>query len=126
MLAISTGLFGEGFAEMAGGLGTEVRLLAFSDDEAADLGRVEAAVREFRPRLVTAVHCEAPSGVLNPVGEIGALLARPDLSRAVTRAELEALLDPRNYLGLAETFVDRVLGETPDQVTEPYNEVPEC
>ncbi|HEX2033204.1 MAG TPA: aminotransferase class V-fold PLP-dependent enzyme [Chloroflexota bacterium] len=76
VLAVSTGLFGEGFAEMARGLGADVRLLAFGDDEAADPDRVEAEVQAFRPRLVTAVHCETPSGVLNPVAEIGARLER--------------------------------------------------
>lgn len=76
VLAVSTGLFGEGFAEMARGLGAAVRLLSFADDEAADPERVEAEVRLFRPRLVTAVHCETPSGTLNPVAEIGSILDR--------------------------------------------------
>ncbi|MBI3965539.1 MAG: alanine--glyoxylate aminotransferase family protein, partial [Chloroflexi bacterium] len=76
VLAVSTGLFGEGFADLARGLGAEVRLVAFGDDEAADPDRVEAEVKAFRPRLVTAVHCETPSGVLNPVTEIGAVLER--------------------------------------------------
>ena len=76
VLAVSTGLFGEGFADMARGQGAEVRLVAFGDDEALDPGRVEAEVRAFRPRLVTAVHCETPTGVLNPVAEIGGFLDR--------------------------------------------------
>lgn len=76
VLAVSTGLFGEGFADMARSLGAEVRLLDFGDDEAADPDRVAAEVRAFRPRMVTAVHCETPSGVLNPVAEIGAVLDR--------------------------------------------------
>lgn len=76
VLAVSSGLFGEGFADMARGLGAEVRLVAFGDDEAADPDRVEAEVRAFRPRMVTAVHCETPSGVLNPVAEIGSFLDR--------------------------------------------------
>lgn len=76
VLAVSTGLFGEGFAEMARGLGAEVRLVTFGDDEAADPDRVEAEIRAFRPRMVTAVHCETPSGVLNPVAEIGSLMER--------------------------------------------------
>ena len=76
VLAVSTGLFGEGFADMARGLGAEVRLLAFGDDEALDPDRAEAEVKAFRPRLVTAVHCEIPSGVLNPVEAIGGFLDR--------------------------------------------------
>jgi aspartate aminotransferase-like enzyme len=76
VLAVSTGLFGEGFADMARGLGAEVRLLHFGDDVAADPDRVEEEVEAFRPRMVTAVHCETPSGVLNPIEEIGAVLDR--------------------------------------------------
>ncbi|MCC6175537.1 MAG: alanine--glyoxylate aminotransferase family protein [Chloroflexi bacterium] len=76
VLALSTGLFGDGFAEMARGLGAEVRLVSFGDDEALDPARVEEAVRTFRPRLVTAVHCETPSGVLNPIEAIGPILDR--------------------------------------------------
>jgi 3-carboxy-cis,cis-muconate cycloisomerase len=57
---------------------------------------------------------------------IEALLARPDLAHAVTRTELGALLDPRNYIGLAERFVDRVLGERPGDLPEPYDELPDC
>ncbi len=76
VLAISTGLFGEGFAEIAQAAGAEVRLVSFGDDEAIDPERVEAEVRAFRPRLVTAVHCETPSGVVNPVEAVGAFLDR--------------------------------------------------
>jgi aspartate aminotransferase-like enzyme len=76
VLAVSTGLFGEGFAGMARAAGAEVRLVAFGDDEAIDPDRVEAEARAFRPRLVTAVHCETPSGVLNPVEAVGGCLDR--------------------------------------------------
>lgn len=79
VLALSSGLFGEGFAEMAGMLGAEVRLVAFPDDEALDPDRVEAELKAFRPRVVTAVHCETPTGVLNPVATVGGLLDRYDV-----------------------------------------------
>ena len=76
VLAVSSGLFGEGFADMAKGLGAEVELLAFGDNEAVDPNVVEERVRAFKPQLVTAVHCETPSGVLNPIEEIGKVLDR--------------------------------------------------
>jgi aspartate aminotransferase-like enzyme len=79
VLCVSTGLFGEGFAEMAQGLGAEVRLVAFGDDEVADPDRVEQEVRAFRPKIVTAVHCETPSGTLNPIVDIGQVLDRYDV-----------------------------------------------
>ena len=57
---------------------------------------------------------------------VQALLDQPDLARVTNRAELEHLLDPRNYTGLAARFVDRVLGATPSLPLEPFSEVPEC
>jgi aspartate aminotransferase-like enzyme len=79
VLSVSTGLFGEELGQMARNLGAEVKQVSFGDDEAADPERVEAAVREFRPRIVTAIHCETPSGVLNPVAEIGSVLNRNEV-----------------------------------------------
>ena len=79
VLAISTGLFGEGFADMARLFGAETRLLAFGDDQVIDPDRVEAELKAFRPRLVTAVHCETPTGVLNPIADVGRLMDRYDV-----------------------------------------------
>ncbi len=79
VLALSTGLFGDGFADMARGLGAEVRLLSFGDHATIDPQRAEDAARDFRPQLVTAVHCETPSGVLNPIQEVGQALHRQDV-----------------------------------------------
>jgi aspartate aminotransferase-like enzyme len=39
---------------------------------------VAEAARRFRPRLLTAVHCETPSGVLNPLAEVGAACREVD------------------------------------------------
>ena len=40
---------------------------------------------------------------------IDVLLADQDVSAVLSREQLEALLDPRQYTGLADRFVDRVL-----------------
>jgi adenylosuccinate lyase len=37
-----------------------------------------------------------------------ALMNNPDISEHITEAELDAMLDPSTYLGMAEAFVDRV------------------
>ncbi len=86
VLALSSGLFGEGFGDMARSVGAEVRLLAFDDDAALDPQQVEEAVRAFRPRVVTAVHCETPSGTLNPIAPIGPILDRYDVQLFVVDA----------------------------------------
>jgi aspartate aminotransferase-like enzyme len=78
VLAVATGLFGYGIGDMARQVGAEVEVVGFGDDEAIDPQPVRAAARRFRPRLVTAVHCETPSGVLNPLGEVGAICREVD------------------------------------------------
>ena len=73
-LAVASGMFGEGFADMARAIGAEAETLAFPYDEIPDPEKVREAVGRCRPRAVAAVHCETPSGTLNPflreIGEI--------------------------------------------------------
>ena len=74
VLAVATGVFGYGIGEMAQSIGAEVKTVGFSYDETInDMGRIEAAIAEFKPRMITAVHCETPSGTLNPLEELGRL-----------------------------------------------------
>jgi aspartate aminotransferase-like enzyme len=59
VLAIATGVFGYGIGDMARAVGADVETVGFEYDEAAtDLDRVEEAIRRFRPKMVTLVHCE--------------------------------------------------------------------
>ena len=76
VLALSTGVFGHGIGEMAAAIGAEVRWVEFGYNEIIDPAPVEEAIRDFRPKMVTAVHCETPSGTLNPVGQVGDLVRR--------------------------------------------------
>jgi aspartate aminotransferase-like enzyme len=78
VLAVATGLFGYGIGDMARQVGAEVEVIGFGDDEALDPQPVREAARRFRPRLITAVHCETPSGVLNPLAEVGAIAREVD------------------------------------------------
>ncbi len=73
LLAVSSGVFGSGFAEMGRDLGLEVRLCEFPFDDVPDPEVVRAAAREFRPRMMTLVHCETPSGTLTPLEPYGAI-----------------------------------------------------
>ncbi len=79
VLAVATGVFGYGMADMARQIGAVAETAGFPYDATADLGPVEEAIRRFRPKMVTAIHCETPSGTLNPVGEIGALVRKYDV-----------------------------------------------
>jgi aspartate aminotransferase-like enzyme len=74
VLAVATGVFGYGIGEMAQSIGADVKTVGFSYDETInDMARIEAAIADFRPRMITAVHCETPSGTLNPLEELGRL-----------------------------------------------------
>jgi aspartate aminotransferase-like enzyme len=79
VLAVATGVFGIGIGDMARQIGAQVETLDFAYDAVADPGQVEAAIRRFRPKLVSAVHCETPSGTMNPIAEIGALVRAYDV-----------------------------------------------
>lgn len=78
VLAVATGVFGYGFGEMAKQLGAEVEVVGFGYDEILDADRVREAARRFRPKLVTVVHCETPSGTLNPLVEVGQICREVD------------------------------------------------
>jgi aspartate aminotransferase-like enzyme len=74
VLALSNGIFGAGVGEMAAQIGAEVKTVNFPFDESLDPGQVEKALKAFRPKMVTAIHCETPSGMLNPLESIGRLV----------------------------------------------------
>jgi aspartate aminotransferase-like enzyme len=78
VLAVATGLFGEGIGEMARQIGAEVEVVGFPYDSIVEPERVRAAARRLRPRLITAVHCETPCGTLNPLAELGAICREVD------------------------------------------------
>lgn len=74
VLALSTGLFGYGIGMMAESIGCEVKIVGFDFNESVmDFDIVENAIRDFSPKMITLVHCETPSGTLNPVEAIGVL-----------------------------------------------------
>ncbi len=71
VLAVANGVFGFGIAEMAQQLGTRVEVVGCGYDDVPDPEAVRQAARRFQPRLVTAVHCETPSGTLTPLADLG-------------------------------------------------------
>ena len=80
VLAISTGLFGYGLGEMAQSLGADVRFIEFAFNETVhEFERIEQALFDFKPKMITVVHCETPSGTLNPVQKIGELKQKYDV-----------------------------------------------
>ena len=79
LLAVSSGIFGEGFAEMARSLGIESEICEFPYDEVPDPQKVYEHAKVFRPNVITAVHCETPSGTITPcLSEIGRIAREID------------------------------------------------
>ena len=77
VLSIGTGVFGDGIGEMAASFGCQVEALSFPYNSTLEngdsLARIEEAIRRFQPKMITAVHCDTPSGTLNPLANLGAL-----------------------------------------------------
>ena len=74
VLSVGTGVFGDGFGDMAEILGCKAVKVSEPYDTtitASTLEKVREAIRIHRPVLMTAVHCETPSGTLNPLEELG-------------------------------------------------------
>jgi aspartate aminotransferase-like enzyme len=78
VVSVCTGVFGDGIGDMAASIGCRVEKISLPfnhtlDD--ADLGRIEETLRRVQPVMLTAVHCETPSGTLNPLARLGRLKA---------------------------------------------------
>ena len=76
VVTVGTGVFGDGFADMAESLGCVVDKVSFPYDSTItrnDLERIDEAIKRTKPVMITAVHCETPSGTLNPLEELGKL-----------------------------------------------------
>lgn len=74
VLALATGVFGYGIGDMARSIGAQVKTLGFTHNETLhDWEKIEEAIIEFQPKMITVVHCETPSGTLNPLDKLGEL-----------------------------------------------------
>ncbi|SDE50565.1 pyridoxal-phosphate-dependent aminotransferase family protein [Limimaricola pyoseonensis] len=77
VLALVSGRFGEGWAEVARALGAEVEVMEFGLDRPADPARIEARLREDREAAIKAVmvvHADTATGVRSDVAAIRAAM----------------------------------------------------
>lgn len=79
ILAITTGMFGCFMSEIADYIGCNVEIINSKEDEAADINKIESAIKRFQPKMVTIVHCETSSGIINSVEEVGKLIRKYDV-----------------------------------------------
>ena len=74
VVCVGTGVFGDGVADMARSFGCKVELVSLPyNSTISDLAPIADAIKRLRPVMLTAVHCETPSGTLNPLAELGRL-----------------------------------------------------
>ena len=74
VVSVGTGVFGDGIGDMAESFGCRVERVSLPYNSTIDdLSRVEEAIRRVKPVMLTAVHCETPSGTLNPLSGLGQL-----------------------------------------------------
>jgi aspartate aminotransferase-like enzyme len=64
-----------GLFQLAGVAAAEVIGTQYEDFSGAFYSDLAARMSEFHPSVVTMCHCETPSGVLNPLEEVGRLVA---------------------------------------------------
>jgi aspartate aminotransferase-like enzyme len=80
LLCLDTGYFGEGFAQMGKALGCRVESMGFAYDgtinQAGNMDRIESAIKRCKPKMIVAVHCETPSGTINPLSGLGEMKKR--------------------------------------------------
>ncbi|TMW62375.1 hypothetical protein Poli38472_009868 [Pythium oligandrum] len=69
------GVFGDGFAAMARGMGAEVHVVESDWQNPLDVARLIEEIKQCNPKLVTVVHCETPSGLVNPLAQVGEAVA---------------------------------------------------
>ena len=77
LLVLANGAYGERMIEIAHRLGRKVEALRWPEDQAVDPAAVERTLTE-NPAIthVALVHCETTSGLLNPLAEVAAAVAR--------------------------------------------------
>ena len=84
ILCIANGIFGEGFADFAKMFGAEVIVYRGNNKNGIDVKDLEKFLaKDSNFKLATLVHCETPSGIINPIKEICELLSRKKILSVV-------------------------------------------
>lgn len=84
VLVIDNGIFGRGFADFVSLYGGEVELVEFPDDRPVNVDKLEEILKEdSNYKFATYVHCETPTGILNPVEAITRVLNKYNILSVV-------------------------------------------
>ena len=117
VLAIATGVFGYGVGDLARSIGAEVRTIGFEYDQTiTNWEAIEEAILAFRPKMITAIHCETPSGTLNPIETLGQLKEK----HGVPLLYIDAVASAGGTPVLTDDWkVDLMLGGTQKAISVP-------
>ena len=75
LLVIINGAYGQRIASIARRHGIEVTELVFTENQLPDLAEIEQALQQDSSiSMVSVVHCETTSGIINPIEEIGQIV----------------------------------------------------
>jgi aspartate aminotransferase-like enzyme len=119
VLSIATGVFGYGIADMAASIGTQVKTVGLPYNETIhDWAQIESAIVDFKPKMITVVHCETPSGTLNPLEKLGELKRKYGVP--LIYADVVASLGGTPVL-TDEWSIDLALGGTQKCLSAPPN-----
>jgi aspartate aminotransferase-like enzyme len=119
VLSIATGVFGFGIADMAKSIGATVKTIGLPYNETIhDWAEIEEAISSFAPKMITVVHCETPSGTLNPLEKLGELKMK--YSVPLIYADVVASLGGASVLTDAWS-IDLALGGTQKCLAAPPN-----
>lgn len=117
VLAIATGVFGYGVADMAKAIGAEVHTVGLPYNQTvSDWDEIERVILEYKPKMITAIHCETPSGTLNPLTELGELKRKHSVP--LLYADVVASLGGAQVL-TDEWSIDLALGGTQKCLSAP-------
>jgi 2-aminoethylphosphonate-pyruvate transaminase len=77
LLVIINGAYGKRLAKIASVLGIDTVTLEYPENTTPDLGEIESTLKiDSKITNVTVVHCETTTGIINPIREIGEIVAK--------------------------------------------------
>lgn len=119
VLAVSSGIFGTGIGEMAQSIGCEVKTIKHEyNGPANNFEAIEMAIAEFQPKMITAVHCETPSAVMNPLTELGELKQKYNVPLLYVDAVASV---GGEYVDADKNHIDLCLGGSQKVLSAPAN-----
>ncbi|MCP4181242.1 MAG: alanine--glyoxylate aminotransferase family protein [bacterium] len=123
VLCIANGIFGEGFADFAKMFGAEVVIYRGDTERGIDIVDLEKFLKkDSNFKLTTVVHCETPSGIVNPIEPICKLLRDKNILSVVDAVSSIG----GEYIDTDKWGIDILLGGSQKCFSAPVGLAPLC